>query len=857
MDKSLKNIINKIGSNIYLIIFLIIAIFPKINIIKVPGNYIGIRIEDLIILCYFIYAMVNTIKAKKNLFESKNLKLIVNIFIVYIIFCFVSTIIGYIKGYISIFMAMFYLVRKIEYFIFIFMGYDLINKSLNVEDDKNKFIKIINATIVIHFIICTFQLNGLLGSFDRSHYVPTLIQNRVCSTFNGAYEMTAFLLLLTPVYLYKIFSKRIDIFSSTIYLLMIGFMIVISQSRTSLVIFLLLILTMCMYYNRKYLKKIIFISLVAVVLVGFGIKSLNLADKLGLSRIADVNINQMAKATKYAWENKNFEKYVENGQWYDPSSYYVDGTGKLIMAVECDPSYFVRISHWSQLLDGLTKSPIFGTGVSISQTAADGNYVRIISESGSVGFLLWVILQICIFKSLNKNNEINATVKFGLITLLLGAIFIDVFEASKVMIPFYYILGVALAFNEKNNGKKIGKIKNVIVINDFNYIEGGASKVAIKTAELLKEKVENVYFFCAVNKEQDKIDGVKYISTNQNEALKTKNKLVGIINGVYNFKAKEKLKKLLKSLDVNETVIHIHGWTKALSSSVFDIAFLMGYKVVLTTHDYFTACPNGGYFNYNKNKICKLRPLSFKCIKCNCDSRNYLFKIYRLVRQFVQNQIVQVNKKIEYVIGISDKNIEVLKATLNKNVNIKKILNPIDIDRTEKRVKVENNDTYLFIGRVAKEKGAEIFCKEISKLNLHGIVIGDGPELSKLKKEYNNIEFVGWKSKVQIKKYLEKARIFIFPSLWYEGAPLTPLEVMGYGIPCIVSNCSAATEYIKNENGEIFDPYKNKDLEDKINKVNGDIKKYSENSYKYCSHYINQKYIDELVNFMEESRVSE
>ena len=38
-------------------------------------------------------------------------------------------------------------------------------------------------------------------------------------------------------------------------------------------------------------------------------------------------------------------------------------------------------------------------------------------------------------------------------------------------------------------------------------------------------------------------------------------------------------------------------------SSVFDVAFKMNFKLVLTLHDYFTACPNGGYFNYQKMKF--------------------------------------------------------------------------------------------------------------------------------------------------------------------------------------------------------------------------------------------------------------
>ena len=184
-------------------------------------------------------------------------------------------------------------------------------------------------------------------------------------------------------------------------------------------------------------------------------------------------------------------------------------------------------------------------------------------------------------------------------------------------------------------------LKNVIVINDFDYVQGGASKVALQTANLLKENYPelNVYFFSGCHNDTSILNkNVISICTNQGEALKDKNKIRGIINGLYNFKAKRKLKKLLKSLNKNETIIHVHGWTKSLSSSVFDIAFKMKFKVILTMHDYFTACPNGGYFNYKKNQICHLEPMSVKCRRCNCDSRNYGFKLYRVLRQFIQNK---------------------------------------------------------------------------------------------------------------------------------------------------------------------------------------------------------------------------
>ena len=67
--------------------------------------------------------------------------------------------------------------------------------------------------------------------------------------------------------------------------------------------------------------------------------------------------------------------------------------------------------------------------------------------------------------------------------------------------------------------------KTVVIVNDFNYTQGGASKVVIDTARILNEENIKVIFFSAVNKEDEKIDGIEYVSTNQNEALKEKNKI--------------------------------------------------------------------------------------------------------------------------------------------------------------------------------------------------------------------------------------------------------------------------------------------------------------------------------------------
>lgn len=377
--------------------------------------------------------------------------------------------------------------------------------------------------------------------------------------------------------------------------------------------------------------------------------------------------------------------------------------------------------------------------------------------------------------------------------------------------------------------------KTIVIVNDFNYVQGGASKVAIDTAKMLKEANFNVYFFSAVNKKEEEIEGITYISTNQQETLKEKNKLKGALNGIYNLKAKKELKKLLATLDKETTIIHVHGWTKALSSSIFDIAFKMKFKVVLTLHDYFTACPNGGYFNYPKNEICHLKPLSWKCIKCNCDSRNYGFKLYRVLRQFVQNKIVKLNDKLEYAISISDFSQKILEPTLGKSTKITRIYNPIEIDENIETIDPSKNEYYLYVGRVSKEKGVDLFCQAITELNYKGIVVGDGDEKEKLEKQFPNIEFTGWKNKDEVKEYMKGARALIFPSRWYETAGLTVLEAQTIGIPCIVNECCAAKEFVSEKNGYFFSNVN--ELKEQIVKVNSRkefiVESFYKNDYKY------------------------
>lgn len=345
-------------------------------------------------------------------------------------------------------------------------------------------------------------------------------------------------------------------------------------------------------------------------------------------------------------------------------------------------------------------------------------------------------------------------------------------------------------------------VKNVVIVCDYGYIEGGAARIAHETAIALKQNGYNVVFFCAVGPVSKELieSGIKIICLNQNDILHETNRFKAILQGIDNKTAKINFSKLLDNLNSNETIIHVHTWTKGVSSSIFKVAEKKGFKIVITVHDYFLICPNGGLFNYKTSKICHLKPMSTKCICCNCDARSYLQKLFRVVRQYKQNRNIRKRKNISYIF-ISEFSKREFFKRYNKIPESQQYFLPnmINFPSKRERVKCEENDTYLFIGGITEVKGIRIFCEAVTSANVKGVVIGQGILKDELEKKYPNVAFVGWKSKEEMEPYIQKARCLIFPSLWYEVSPLTPLEVMAYGIPVLCSDLNAASSLINNE----------------------------------------------------------
>lgn len=370
-------------------------------------------------------------------------------------------------------------------------------------------------------------------------------------------------------------------------------------------------------------------------------------------------------------------------------------------------------------------------------------------------------------------------------------------------------------------------LKNIIIIQDFAMINGGNAKVAITSAIALKEKGYNIVFFSGMGPVEPSLieAGVHVICLNQNDVIHS-NKFVGFFRGFWNPTALSKLNEVLNKYDNHDTIVHLHGWNKVLSPSVWQPLHKGKYKVVVTMHDYFAFCPNLGLFNYKKKKICQIKPSCLKCYLCNCDSRNFIYKLWRDVRQVVQWIEFLKYGKIN-VIAIGQTNYKLVKKYFGKHIsNLYKLQNPIEMPKNID-IDIKNNNLYLFIGRLSAEKGIDLFCQCMTDLGLKGCVLGDGSLMDYYKSKYPNVQFAGWVKRHQKQYYLSHAKALIFPSLWYEGSPLTPVELKSIGIPCIVPDkCAASEEVDDGKTGFIFKIGQLESLEEAVIKMeNANLRK--------------------------------
>ena len=170
-----------------------------------------------------------------------------------------------------------------------------------------------------------------------------------------------------------------------------------------------------------------------------------------------------------------------------------------------------------------------------------------------------------------------------------------------------------------------------------------------------------------------------------------------------------------------------------------------------------------------------------------------------------------------------------------------------------------------YIGRLSKIKGVQILIEAYARLiqnneNINLTIVGDGDYRESLEKRVTDLRlksvFFAGKT-VDIKNYLEKASIFVYPSIIEEVFGISIAEAMAYGIPSIGSDIGGIPEVIENGHcGWLCKPNDVNDLQKKImiaiNAIeNGHIESISANAKRKAAEFSIQRTVKKIAEALQ------
>ncbi len=120
----------------------------------------------------------------------------------------------------------------------------------------------------------------------------------------------------------------------------------------------------------------------------------------------------------------------------------------------------------------------------------------------------------------------------------------------------------------------------------------------------------------------------------------------------------------------------------------------------------------------------------------------------------------------------------------------------------------------LFVGRLSEEKGPHLLVAAWRSLQarIPLRIVGDGPLLETLAREIDgmsmaHVELLGRRTSDEVRTLMDGARFMVFPSLWYESAPMTIIEAFSRGLPVVTSRLGSMAEFVEDgATGLHFEP---------------------------------------------------
>lgn len=325
------------------------------------------------------------------------------------------------------------------------------------------------------------------------------------------------------------------------------------------------------------------------------------------------------------------------------------------------------------------------------------------------------------------------------------------------------------------------------------YINGVSTSILMLQHAL--EKQGHQVFIVTVNTEK-----MSYKYEDDNKIIRIPGIPTGIydyrLTGIYPLRIIKKIKKW------NLDVIHSHtefgvGTFARIIAKQFGIPLVHTYHTMYEDYVHYIT---KGYFDEASKKIVEYLT-KFYCDKTTTELIVPTKKTYDLFKQ-----------KYKF-----DRNVHIVPTGIEIERFYKENNNKKEIEKLRNDLGFDKNDfVILFVGRIAEEKNINLLLDSQNIINKKYknckiLIVGDGPDLEKLKKQYSKNKSIVFAGKVpweNIPKYYLLANVFATAST-SETQGLTVIEACAASLPPICINDESFTNVVIDDlNGKIFNTKK-------------------------------------------------
>ncbi len=449
-----------------LIIF--IPLYPKFPLLNVSGTYVAIRLDDIIVSLALVAYLIHQSKNHFPILKQPITKLFLAYFIAITISA-INAILVYQTEPANIILL--HTLRRVEYMSLFFITISSIQTKTDL---KFPYLSLLFASLFVSIYGYGQKYFGLPiistmnEEFSKGQLLELDFWSRISSTFAGHYDLAAFasvaLIIIGSIFILT--KNRLAKITSLVVFLLLFHILTLTASRVSTFAFWGgMSLTIIMI--RKYLY-IIPVSLLMLTSITFS-QDLNqrLLATIPTIKLPQINISQKKpEPTSVPTATPTLTAKVSTTTVPVKITTPQPTPTATPTIIRHQPSPFPEVdadvgvarsgeirfnAEWPRAVTAYRKNPLIGTGLGSITLATDNDYLRLLGESGLIGFITFLIIPLYLaiqtlpflFKKSPNNYQLLSLVFLGAsLTMLTNATLIDVFEASKVAYLYWIMVGI-------------------------------------------------------------------------------------------------------------------------------------------------------------------------------------------------------------------------------------------------------------------------------------------------------------------------------------------------------------------------------------------------------------------------------